>query len=135
MRYIVSKQALIYLLDNFSYESEVKLLPYQKDVTKNQIEKMFSIIKSASTKIYGKVLYVSLIEKVSHIIYVLNKQHVLTDGNKRFSLLVAVYLLEGSYSLVSMSSNDWEMLIMRIASDHIYTKEDVVEYLKEKLEG
>jgi prophage maintenance system killer protein len=66
---------------------------------------------------------------------VLNKQHVLTDGNKRFSLLVAVYLLEGSYSLVSMSSNDWEMLIMRIASDHIYTKEDVVEYLKEKLEG
>jgi prophage maintenance system killer protein len=133
MRFIISKQALVYLLELFVAQSVKNHLPCQKEYSVEQIDKLFSIIKSSSTKVFGEVRYVTLIEKISHIVYEINKQHILTDGNKRFSLLVALYLMDEKCNSC-LSKSDWEMLIMRIASDQIYTKEDVVEYLKEKLE-
>jgi prophage maintenance system killer protein len=131
---LISKQALIYLYDQFVEESLIAELPVQDRIREDQIEKIYSIIENAENSFFGIKPNKSLLQKISHILCGINKQHPLIDGNKRFSLVIAIYLLEhvGKNSK-KIAQTDWEMLIMRIASDREFDVKQTAEYLEEKL--
>jgi death-on-curing protein len=130
----LSKQALIYLYDSFVKEIQQRKLPVQEKITEKQIDQLFGIIESSANVVFGIKRYKDIFQKVSFIIYSINKKHILMDGNKRFALVVGIYILD-QYGIDTeqMSSADWEMLIMRAATDHMFTVKDIERYLKEKL--
>ena len=131
---LISKQALIYLYDSFIKESISDDLPIQTHITDDQIERIHNLMLSAENSFFGLKPNKNIIEKVSFIINALNKNHILIDGNKRFSLLMAYYLLDThGIDPKKISKKDWEMLIMRIATDREYTQKETFEFLTEKL--
>jgi prophage maintenance system killer protein len=54
---------------------------------------IFGVIKSAANIVFGRKLYPTVLHQVAFILYTLNKKHILLDGNKRFSLLLILYIL------------------------------------------
>lgn len=134
MKHLLSRQAIQYIYQDYVDECLKKGLPAQQQLSETQLEKIFGVIKSAANAVFGKKLYPTIYHQVAFIMYQLNKQHILTDGNKRFSLLLALYILEmHKIHHSEMSMEDWEMFVMRIAADNKYSLEKAVVYLKKKL--
>ncbi len=135
MAILLSKQAIVYLFESCQQESAVRCESFPEQLTDLDLNRLFSVIESADQSVFGVKTNDSLIKQITHIVFHLNKQHVLSDGNKRFSLLVVLYLCEEHYLQHNkMSASDWEMFIMRVASDSHFTKEQATEYLAEKLQ-
>jgi prophage maintenance system killer protein len=134
MRFILSRQSLVYLYDKFRQMSQADAQPFATQLTEEQLDRLYGIIKGASTGFFGKVPFRDVLSKVAFVINGINRNHVLIDGNKRFSMIVALYLLDINHITHSkISQNDWEMLIMRVATDSKFTVRRIREYLKEKI--
>ena len=134
MAILPSRQAIVYLFESCQQESIARRESFPKHLSEQDLERVVSVIQSADQSVFGVKTNDSLIKQISHIIFQMNKQHILSDGNKRFSLLIALYLCEQNQLTHSkMSAADWEMYIMRIASDGQFSKEQATEYLEEKL--
>ena len=134
MKPLISKQAIQYLYNDFVAESLKQTLPVQKELTSNQLNLIYNLTLRSTNSVFGFKKYGLRLEQVAFIIFNLNKQHILEDGNKRFSLILGIYLLDSAgIDYQKISRSDWEMLIMRIASDTIYSIKDTISYLKEKL--
>ena len=133
MKTLVSSETIQYIYDIYVAECLAKNLPAQNKLTEKQQTEIFSVIKSASNVVFGKKLYPTILHKVAFIIYSLNKRHILLDGNKRFSLLLTLYILrENNVNHTKMAIDDWEMLIMRIATDVNYSLEKTTIFLQRK---
>ena len=134
MRTLISIQAINYIYKDFVADCLARKIPVQAELSESQLEKIFGIVKSASNAVFGKKLYPSVIHQAVFILYQLNKQHILTDGNKRFSLLLALYILDiNQVGYAKMNQEDWEMLVMRIASDPVYSLSEAIAYIRKKL--
>jgi len=134
MKTLISIQAIHYVYAEFVKVGIANNLPVQNELPDEQLKKIFSIIKSAANTVFGKKLYPTIYHQTAFIIYQLNKQHILMDGNKRFSLMLAIYILDTSnIDYTKISADDWEMLIMRIAADQNYSLPKATKYLQKKL--
>ena len=134
MKTLISVEAIQYIYDIYVAECTAKKLPAQNKLTEKQQTEIFGIIKSATNTVFGKKLYPTIIHQVSFILYSLIKNHILLDGNKRFSLILTLYILkENHINCAKMTSEDWEMLVMRIASDVNYSLDKTIKFLKHKL--
>lgn len=134
MATLLSKQALVYLFESLMEKSMESHQPFQTVLTDEQLDKLFAIIQRANQTIFGTKQHPTTLEQISFIVFQFNKHHILSDGNKRFSLLIALYLCsEYDIPCHKMSPSDWEMYIMRIASDSHFTLTQATDYLREKL--
>ena len=134
MKTLISIQAVYYVYAEFVKTSRVNKLPIQDTLSDKQLEKIFGIIKSATNTVFNKKLYPTIYHQTAFIIYQLNKQHILFDGNKRFSLMLATYILDiHNIKHTKMSTDDWEMLIMRVAADSNYSLDKTAKYIQKKL--
>jgi prophage maintenance system killer protein len=131
---LLSKQALVYLYQQFIANSLSLNLPVEKYIADHQIEALFSIILQAGNAVFGRKLYPSVIHQIAFILFETVKKHILVDGNKRFGLFLALNLFDSNrMEHTQMSPDDWEMLVMRIASDSNYTVKDTYFFIKKKL--
>ena len=134
MAFLLSKQSILYLLDELYKQSLSREESFPASINEKDIDKIYSIIKNASQSVFGIKRNPSFIEQIAYITFQINKQHILADGNKRLSLLITLYLCEkNKIHHEKMSQSDWEMYIMRIAADSQFTQEQATEYLIEKL--
>ena len=53
-----------------------------------------SVIESVLVHIQNDIYYPDFIDKLTHLVFCVNKFHVFTDGNKRTSLALGAYFLE-----------------------------------------
>ena len=135
MAILLSQQAIVYLFESCQQESIARKESFPVHLAEQDLDRLVSVIQSADQSVFGVKTNDNLVKQISHIVFHLNKQHILSDGNKRFSLLIALYLCEqNQLPHNKMSAADWEMYIMRIASDSQFSKEQATEYLEEKLQ-
>ena len=131
---LLSKQAIFYLYQQFVTESLHQGLPVQNSLNQSQIDLVFSIMQQANNTVFGLKLYPTFYHKIAFILFEIIKKHIFVDGNKRFALLLTVYLLENlTFEKWTISREDLEMLVMRVASDTHYTLDDARAFLKLKL--
>ncbi len=134
MKTLVSSEAIQYIYDSYVTQCLAKKLPAQEKLTAKQQADIFGVIKSAANAVFGRRLYPTIFHQVAFILYTLNKRHILIDGNKRFSLMLALYILqEQGVAHTKMTADDWEMLVIRIAADTNYSIDKAVHFLNKKL--
>lgn len=134
MKTLISSEAVQYIYDIYVAECLAKNLPVQNKLTEKQQAEIFGVVKSAANVVFGKKLYPTILHQIAFILYTLNKKHILLDGNKRFSLLLALYILkENNINHTKMAVDDWEMLVIRIAADVNYSLEKATAFLRRKL--
>ncbi|MDR1453281.1 MAG: Fic family protein [Candidatus Margulisbacteria bacterium] len=134
MKTLISSEAIQYIYADYVVVCAQKNLPAQERLTEKQQAEIFGVIKSAANVVFGKKLYPTVLQQAAFILYTLNKRHILLDGNKRFSLMLVLYILhEYKIDDTKMSTDDWEMLIIRIAADVNYSLEKTTAFLENKL--
>lgn len=130
---LLSIKVIQFIYSEFVEACLTENLPVQRELSEKQLERIYSIIKSAKNAVFGIKLYPSIYHQVAFVLYQINKQHILLDGNKRLSLMVALYILDDhKIDHTKMHPKEWEDLVMMVAGSK-HSLAETTKHLQEKL--
>jgi death-on-curing protein len=83
--------------------------------------KHINLLESVLGHIKNDVYYSTLIDKLTHLMFSINKNHAFNDGNKRASLVLSGYFLEinGYEQVVTRLMTDLEEVAVWVAENRI----------------
>lgn len=84
------------------------------------------LLESALDFIQNDDYYPDIVDKLTHLVYSIAKNHCFVDGNKRSSIALGAYFLEinGYQSLVTRFIVEMENIVLWVASD-LLSKDDL----------
>ena len=82
-----------------------------------------SVLATQTQSVFGKELYVTLVEKAAALIRGIIGDHPFVDGNKRTGLLVGLTFLEINDPIFKASQGELEDFAVKVATDQLGVKE------------
>ena len=89
---------------------------------------MKSIIDTIYSSFDNEDLYPSIEEKCSNLLYLITKNHVFIDGNKRIAATLFIYFLN-YYNILNIDNNTLVALTLLIAESNPKEKEVLIDLI------
>lgn len=104
----------------YSYKTHNKIIEISGGFRGVNVDKI-GILESILTHIQNDIYYPTIEEKITHLVYAINKSHCFIDGNKRTSIALGAFLLElnGLDFLVNKFFIEMENICVLVADNYI----------------
>lgn len=87
-----------------------------------------SCVVQINQEVFGKVLYPTIEDKISWIVFSIIANHIFLDGNKRTGIATLEYLCKNNNILLNATDDDLINLALNIANSNI-DREQVTEWI------
>jgi death on curing protein len=93
-----------------------------------------SVIQQVSQKFFGVDRYPEIHDKAAALLYFLNLDHLMIEGNKRFAMTAAEVFLKKNGFVWELSTEEYVSIALKIADNRTRPSlQEVCEWMKSKV--